>query len=96
MYTWAGQPEEFYKNFSLVIESGSMHAGSRDRVKQMAIILHRQGAISLRELHRTLEIANSDQIIKEIREEHQGGIGIPPGKGGANKMSRGAKNGKPM
>jgi hypothetical protein len=99
MYSWAGQPEEFHKNFAIEIVSGSSHSGSKDRQKQVSMLLARQGAISLKELHRQLEIWNSDQILQELREQHQDQALTPPKpeKGqGRTSQTRGAKNGQPV
>lgn len=99
MYSWAGLPEEFHRNFGISIMPGSLHAGSKDRDKLMAMQLFKMQAISLQELYRRLEIGNADQIIKELQQEHQSGAIAPPkGKGGGKSgdMSRGARNGKPV
>jgi hypothetical protein len=92
MYSWAGQPEEFHRNFSIKITPGSTHPGSHDREKAMAVSLYTIGAISLRELHRRLEIGNSEKIMHEIGEEHQMGLG-PQKK---PRMSRGQRNAQPV
>jgi hypothetical protein len=92
MTPWNAMPEEFHKNLAIEIVSGSMHSGSKDREKQMAVVLQRQGAISVRELHRRLEIGDSDKILKEIQQEHGEGLGGAPKKSGG-KTTRGQKNG---
>jgi hypothetical protein len=94
MYSWAGQPEEFHRNFQVEIVSGSTHTASKDRDKQYALVLARQGAISLKELHRKLELINSEQILQELREQHQDQALTPPKpeKGqGRTAMTRGQK-----
>ena len=99
MYSWAGQPEEFHKNFAIEVVSGSSHSGSKDRDKQVAMVLARQGAISIKELHRRLEIGRSEQILQELREQHQDpGLTPPkPQKGeGRTAQTRGQKTGQPI
>lgn len=72
------QPREnHWQNFDVEVTPGSLHGGNRDADINKFIGLYRLGAISLRELHRRLDIANSAQIIQEMGEEH--GAGVMPG-----------------
>jgi len=94
MFHWSGQPEEFYQNFAIEVAPGSLHAGSKDREKQVAIALRRSHDISRRELYRRLDIGNADQIEGELQAE--GPTGPPPKGQGRQSMTRGQKNGSPV
>lgn len=88
-----GQPrEDHWKNFTVSVNPGSMHAGSRDKERNESFALWKSGAISLQELHRRLELTNSSQIIKELAEEHQAGVS-PGGAKPRPQRSSGAKKG---
>lgn len=92
MFHWAGLPEEFHQNFAIEVAPGSLHAGSKDRDKQVAIALRRQHDISRRELFRRLEVGNAEQIESELQAE-----GPPPAAPkGRQSMTRGQKNGSPL
>lgn len=94
MFHWATLPEEFHQNFAIEVSPGSLHSGSKDRAKQVAIVLRRQRDISRRELYRQLEVGNGDQIEAELKEE--GPVGPPPKGQGRTNMTRGQKNAKPV
>jgi hypothetical protein len=100
MFSWAGLPEEFHRNFGISIMPESLHSGSKDRDKQVALQMFRFGALSLKELYRRLEIGNADQIIQEMLQERQQGAIIQPkgkgqqGQGKAPTMTRGARTGQ--
>lgn len=66
--------EDHWKNFDVEIQPGSMHGSSREQMENKWVNAYRLGVISLKELHRKLEIAHSDQIIAEIAQEHQAGV----------------------
>lgn len=96
MVPWAGLPEEFHANFSLYVDSGSFHQGSKDRNKQMALVMRKNHDISRHELHRQLETGVSmEQNDKELQQE-QAQMPQPQakGKGPKTEMTRGQKNGK--
>ena len=86
--------EDLAYMFPLQIAQGSLHGASKDRDRQMAIILQRQHAISLKELYRRLDVANGDLILKELHDEAQMGIGIPPK--GRQHQTDGQKKGRPV
>lgn len=95
MYSWSGLPEEFHRNFTLFVESGSMHQGSKDRNKQVAMLLRKSHDISRAELMRQL-----DAGIDVARNEAELAKETPPpqparGQGRSERMTRGAQNGKP-
>jgi hypothetical protein len=90
----ASQPkEDHWKLFSILIKQGSLHGASKDREKMMAIQLAKMNKISLRELYRRLEVANGDQIIKEMAEEAKA-LGPPPQNGRTPRGGRGERTGK--
>lgn len=97
MVGWTSEPTEFHKNFSLEIDPGSMHQGSRDRAKQFAMILRKSHDISRRELFRQLDAGvdvslNEEELKQEAAQQPQP---QPKGKGGPkNEMTRGQRNGK--
>ncbi len=71
-----GQPkEDHWKNFDVEIMPGSMHGSSREQERNYWITLRRLGVISMKELHRRLEISDSEKILGELAEEHKAGIG---------------------
>ena len=74
--------EDYWRNFNLTIIPGSLHSGSKDREKSMAIAMARTGEISKRELYRRLELPENkaQQILKEMVEEAQMGFGAPHGR----------------
>lgn len=99
MCSWAGLPEEFHKNFSVRIQPGTMHQGSKDRNKQVAIALRKTHDISRKELYRQLDAGiNADQNEAELQQEAAAmPQPQPKGHGGKSEpsMTRGARNGKP-
>lgn len=86
--------EELARLMSIRISTGSMNGQSQDRKKQIALALRRMGAISRRELLRTLEWGNEDQIIKELEEESAANMPDPGGR--TPRLSRGARTGSPV
>ncbi len=61
---------DFWKNFALTIEPGSLHPGKDDVKKKIAIQLAMAQMISRQELYRTLDLPNGPQILKELAEEN--------------------------
>jgi hypothetical protein len=92
---WQQPRESHWLNFDVEITPGSLHGGSRDGDINKYIGLYRLHAISLRELHRKLEIGNSESIIKEIAEEAKAGI-TPGGGNPRQQRSAGQKKGQPV
>jgi hypothetical protein len=89
--------EDHWKLFPIAIAQGSLHGASKDRAKQISISLFRLGAISRRELLRTLEIQNIDEIEAEIAEERQGGmVPMATGKGEVPRLTRSSRTGNPF
>lgn len=66
-------------NYSMTVTPGSLHSGAGDRKKLMAIQLYGQGAISRPQLHRDLEIANSERITDEIYEDKKRDLELQAG-----------------
>ena len=90
----SSQPkEDHWKLFSILIKQGSLHGASKDREKMMAIQLAKMNKISLRELYRRLEVANGDQIIKEMAEEAKI-MGAMQQHGRTPRGGRGERTGK--
>jgi hypothetical protein len=96
-------PESHIKNFSMDIMPGSLLGSGKDRNKQVAIGLYKEGGTSRKAMLRTLEIPNEEieKIEQELKAEVDAGIG-PKGLGGGNKkeggsvrMTRGQRNGNP-
>lgn len=62
--------ESHHKHFTLRIAPGSMHGASKDRTKQLAIVLFKIGAISRQDLLRHLEWATPvSQIEQELQSQ---------------------------
>lgn len=88
--------EDHWKQFPIAIAQGSLHGASKDRNKQVSISLFRLGAISRKELLRTLEIKNIEQIEAEIAEERESGmVPMATGKGQVPRLTRGQRVGNP-
>lgn len=95
MVPYSQPKEDHWRMFPIQITPGSLHGASKDREKTVAITLYKMGAISRRQLLRTLEVGNVDQIEREIHEEREAGIG--PAVGGRTpRMTRGQRTGSPV
>lgn len=92
---WQQPRENHWQNFDVEITPGSSHGGNRDSEINKYIGLYRLHAISLQELHRKLEIGNSEQIIREIAQESQAGV-MPGGAPPRQQRSQGQRQGKPV
>lgn len=84
---------QHWRNFATEIEPGSMLGSSKDRTELKAMAAYRAGTISLAEFHRRVEIANSDQIMQEMLQEHEKGLGGGP-SGRTPRTSRAQRTGK--
>lgn len=83
---------DFWKQFPLTVEPGSMHGGAKDRRKLMFISLAQMGMVSRQRLLRELEIEDiSDEELTQQRQALMGGEGGAP-----LRMSRGQRNGSPV
>lgn len=90
----ASQPkEDHWKLFSILVKPGSLLGAAKDREKMVAVQLAKMNKISIRELFRRLEVANGDQILKEMAEEAQM-LGQHAGPGRTPRTSRGQRTGK--
>lgn len=71
----AAQPD-FWKQFGLTISAGSLHSGSKDRTKQVAMQLAAGGEFPLLELYKVLEYPDPQGVYDRLIEEAQqrGGI----------------------
>jgi hypothetical protein len=98
---------DFFKNFALGIEPGSLHAGAHDKAKMVAITLAQSGLISRQQLYRTLGFTNGPQILSEIAQENQPHPNadpndpdpppfVPPASGRNARQTRSARNGAPV
>lgn len=81
--------ENHWRNFALKIATGSLLSSAKDREKSMAIQLASRGMLSIRSLHKKLELGPEEY--KMLMEEHQQGVG-PSGK--SPRSSRGQRNGQ--
>ena len=82
----------FWRQFSLEFERGSLHGGSKDREKQVAISMAAKKLTSIRDMLRRLGYSNPDKILQEIKEEAEMGFG--GGAGRAPRTTRGQRNGQ--
>jgi hypothetical protein len=89
---WSQPRSQHWRQFSIEVEPGSMLGSSKEKKEIRAMTAYKMGIISLKETHRQLEIINSAEILKEMAEEHQAGIG--PGGGRTPRLSTGQKKGK--
>ncbi len=85
--------EDHWKLFSILVKPGSLLGSAKDREKLMAVQLAKMSKISIRELYRRLEVANGDQILKEMVEEAKM-LGAVGAQGRTPRGSRGQRNGK--
>ncbi len=90
---------DFWKQFPLTIEPGSMHGGAKDRSKILTIELFKLGAISRRKLMEVLEMNDpyfeEDQAASLAAGELQS-HGSSGGSVGTPRMTRGQRNGAPV
>jgi len=83
---------DFWKNFPVTIEPGSLHGGARDRSKLMAINLFSSGAISRQKLLDTLEIKDIGN--EELAAERATLMGAGMQQEAGPRLSRGQRNGE--
>lgn len=81
----------FWREFSMEFERGSLHSGSKDREKQLAIALASKKLTSIRDMLRRLGVSDPDRILKEIKEESEAGFGA---SGRTPRTTRGQRNGQ--
>lgn len=96
MVPWSSPKEDYWKLFPLNIEQGSMHGNNKFVTKQTALLLSREGKISMEGLYEVLEFPLSvEKEIQRLAKEHQAGIGTPPQKGAGRtpRTTRSARNG---
>ena len=96
MIPWTMPHEDHWKLFGVRTAQGSLHGAARDRDKQVAISLFRLSGISRRQMLRTLEFPNIDEIEREIKEEREGQMQPEAtGKGQVPRLTRGQRTGNP-
>lgn len=68
-------PRHFHRRFPVTVVPGSGHGSSKDRKKQIAIVLFKIGAISRKDLLRSIEWSTPiDQIERELAEQNAGNL----------------------
>jgi len=91
--------EDHWKKFPFKIAPGSMHSASKFQRKSEAIVLRRQGDLSMQGLYELAEVPLSYEIEKtRLMQEHKEGIGPQPKKAaaGAPRTSRSQRTGSPI
>ena len=82
-----GRRDLHHRNFNLLIVPGSLHGSSKDREKQISIVLYKINAISRRELLRRLDWGTPiEQIESEIAQERA--VGMQPDAVGKGRTPR--------
>jgi hypothetical protein len=93
----AAPREDHWKKFPMNIKQGSMHGNAKFITKQTALLLSREGKLSMEGLYEVLEFPLNVEIEKNrLAQEHQQGIGVAPPKGRTARTSRGQRNGSPI
>lgn len=92
---------DFWRQFSVQIEPGSMHGGSRDRRKLMMISLFKMGAISRERLLRELDVddVRDEEFYAEramMAQANAAGGGGGNVAGAPLRLTRGQRNGEPV
>ena len=83
--------EDHWRNFAMKVSQGSLLSNAKDRDKAMAISLAQAGLLSIRSLHKKLELGPEE--FDMLKQEHDAGI-APHGKSPRNTQTRGQRNGK--
>ena len=87
--------EDWWRSFSIQIAPGSLHGNSKSNRDQKAFMLAQAGKLSMRGLYRQTEFPEDvDQVMKELAEEHQQGIGAAPQKGRTPRPKQSLKSGR--
>jgi hypothetical protein len=63
--------EDHWKSFSMQVAPGSLHGGSKDREKQIAMNLASRHLLPIKEMYRKLELGNPEQLYQSLIEEQQ-------------------------
>ena len=78
MVPYSMPKEDHWRMFAVDIAQGSSHGASKERAKQVAIVLYRIGAISRKKLLRELEMTDQEisEIEDELMKERSAGLGL--------------------
>jgi hypothetical protein len=91
MVPYTQPQEDHWKLFAFEVGQGTLLGSPARERKMIALQLFKMGGISIRELHRALDLQNSSQIMKEMEEEHELGL---KEKGGRTPRSSTAQKAK--
>ncbi len=97
---------DFWRNISMTIKPGSLHAGAHDRLKTIVMAAAQSGLVSKQFFLRTMGFEKPDQIMKELIDENTPHPNqdpddpsseplVPQASGRSARMTRSARNGSP-
>lgn len=87
---------DHWKQFSFKVLPGSLHSGSKDRDKMMAISLYQSGLLPRRKVLEILNFPDAAELEKELaeRDQQMAAAGVNPSSGGAARLGREQRTGK--
>ena len=89
--------EDHWRLFPILVAPGTLHGGSQQQKKVVALNLRKGHDISLKSTYKILDIGlNADEEIAEIKKEAAELPQPPPKKGRTERMTRGQRNGSPI